>query len=196
VTNPESNAFPSDLTTVFLDRDGVLNEKMPEGHYVTRWEEFHPLPGTLEAIRQLNRAGLRVVVVSNQRGVSLGLYSIADVDAIHAQFQALLMENGAHVDAFYFCPHAKRSCICRKPLPGLFDQAKAQFPTITAESSVMIGDSNSDIEFGRGLKMKTIFIDGDPTHQKPGADAAREHADICCGSLPEAVQLLLDSLSQ
>jgi len=196
VTNSPSNAFSSGLATVFLDRDGVLNQKMPEGSYVTRWEEFHPLPGVAQAIGKLNRAGVRVIVVSNQRGVSLGLYSVADVEAIHASFQQLLQQSGAHVDAFYFCPHAKRSCACRKPLSGLFDQAKAQFPAITAETSVMVGDSLSDIEFGSRLGMKTVFIDGDPTHQKPGVDAARELSDLRCSSLSEAVQSLLVGFSQ
>jgi len=196
VTNSPSNAFSSRLATVFLDRDGVLNQKMPEGSYVTRWEEFHPLPGVEQAIGQLNRAGVRVIVVSNQRGVSLGLYSVADINAIHTGFQQLLQETGAHVDAFYFCPHAKRSCTCRKPLAGLFDQARAEFPDITAETSAMVGDSLSDIEFGSRLGMKTIFIDGDPTHQKPGVDTARELADVRCSSLSEAVQSLLAGFSQ
>ena len=187
----QSNAFSSALRTVFLDRDGVLNQKMPEGSYVTRWEEFHPLPGVLDAIRRMNHAGLRVLIVSNQRGVSLGLYSVADVDKIHAGFQELLQQNGAHVDGFYFCPHAKHTCTCRKPLPGLYDQAKAQFPAITPETSVMIGDSYSDIEFGHRLGMKTIFIDGYPAHQKPGVASARELADMRCRSLPEAVRILL-----
>jgi len=169
---------------------------MPEGSYVTRWEEFHPLPGVPDAIRQMNQAGLRVLVVSNQRGISLGLYSAADVDAIHAGFQELLHQNGAHIDAFYFCPHAKQACACRKPLPGLFEQAKAQFPSITAETSVMIGDSYSDIEFGHRLGMKTILIEGDPAHQKPGIAAAQELAEMRCRSLPEAVQFLLGSNSQ
>jgi len=145
------NADEQTLRTVFLDRDGVLNEKMPEGCYVTRWEEFQILAGVPEAIARLNRAGLRVIVVSNQRGVALGLYALADVEAIHATFLRELQSRGAQVDAFYFCPHDKRSCTCRKPLPGMFEQAVAQFPQIEAASSVMIGDSLSDMEFGRRL---------------------------------------------
>lgn len=163
---------------------------------MTRWEEFHPLPGVIEAIRRMNHTGLRVIVVSNQRGVSKGLYSTADVEALHARFQELLQQNGARVDAFYFCPHAKNSCGCRKPLPGLFEQAKAQFPAITPETSLMIGDSLSDMEFGQRLGMKTIFIDGDPEHQKPGVTAARELAVMRCSSLSEAVEMLLGSASQ
>ena len=179
------------LKTVFLDRDGVLNEKMPEGRYVTSWNEFHLLPGVPEAIAKLNRAGLRVVVVTNQRGIALGLYSAAGVDAIHHGFQAVLKSHGATIDGFFYCPHDKGECDCRKPLAGLFDQARARFPQITAETSVMIGDSLSDIEFGHRQGIRTIFIEGNPERRKPGGEAAAELADMRFGSLPEAVDAIL-----
>jgi D-glycero-D-manno-heptose 1,7-bisphosphate phosphatase len=191
VSDPANSFLPRTLRTVFLDRDGVLNRKMPEGQYVTSPAEFCPLAGVHQAIARLNQAGLRVIVVSNQRGIALGLYQPADVVGIHALFQNELMAHGAYVDAFYFCPHDKNECDCRKPLAGLFDQARADFPQIAAESSVMIGDSWSDIEFGRRLGMRTIFIDGDPKLQKPGAAAARDSADLRAASLPEAVDALL-----
>jgi D-glycero-D-manno-heptose 1,7-bisphosphate phosphatase len=180
-----------DLKTVFLDRDGVINDKMPEGHYVTCWAEFHLLTGVAEAIAQLNQAGLRVVVVSNQRGISLGLYTVADVRDLHAALQNLLSRHGAHVDGFYFCPHDRGECNCRKPLPGLFEQAVAGFPEITAATSVMIGDSKVDVEFGRNLGMMVVFIDGDPKRQKPGNQAAGNLADLRFLSLAEAVEALL-----
>jgi D-glycero-D-manno-heptose 1,7-bisphosphate phosphatase len=177
------------LRTVFLDRDGILNEKRPEGEYVTRWEEFRVLPGVPEALRRLNDAGLRVVVVSNQRGIARGLYRAADVDAMHTEFQRLLARRGAHIDAFFICPHEKGECNCRKPLPGLFEQAAARFPAITAATSAMVGDSLSDIEFGRNLGMVTIFIQG--RGKTPRAEGAAELADLRCASLAEAVEALL-----
>jgi D-glycero-D-manno-heptose 1,7-bisphosphate phosphatase len=176
---------------VFLDRDGVINQKMPEGRYVTSPDEFRPLPGVHQAIAKLNRAGMRVFVVSNQRGIALNLYTAADVLDIHALFQDELNTHNARVDAFYFCPHDKADCDCRKPLPGLFNQAQADFPDVAAQSSAIIGDSWSDIEFGRRLGMLTVFIDGDPTLQKPGAEAARDSADLHFPSLAEAVDALL-----
>jgi len=181
-----------DMKTVFLDRDGVINDKMPEGRYVTSWAEFHLLPGVAEAIAKLNQAGLRVVVVSNQRGISLGLYTAADVLSIHSALQNLLSSHGAHVDGFYFCPHGRGECNCRKPLPGLFEQAVAEFPEIAAATSVMIGDSKSDVEFGRRLGMTVVFIDGDPKRQKPGNEAAGDLADLRFPSLAEAVKALLE----
>jgi D-glycero-D-manno-heptose 1,7-bisphosphate phosphatase len=194
------------LRTVFLDRDGVLNRKLPEGRYVTSWSEFQPLPGVPQAIARLNRAGLRVVVVSNQRGIALGLYTSEDVRSIHSALQGWLQSQGAHIDAFYFCPHDAQQCDCRKPLPGLFHQARAGFPEIAAASSLMIGDSLSDIEFGHRLGMTTLFLEGDPgipdervcslgwdsAHQKPGADSARQLADLCFPSLVEATEALLN----
>ena len=183
------------VSTVFLDRDGVLNQKLPEGRYVASWEDFHLLPGVPQAIASLNLAGLRVVVVSNQRGIALGLHTAADVLAIHSKLQALLQQSGAHLDAFYFCPHDKNECNCRKPLPGLFEQAQADFPEIAADASAMVGDSLSDIEFGRRLGMHTVFVDGDPARQKPGARTAAGLADQCFANLPEAVEYLLQHLA-
>jgi len=184
-------AFSGSIDTAFLDRDGVLNEKMPEGQYVTRWSEFKVLPGVMEAIGLLNGAGVRVVVVSNQRGVALGLYSEDAVREIHAEFQKMLETSGARVDAFYFCPHDKGQCDCRKPLPGMFEKAVADFPTIHAASSVMIGDGLVDIDFGRRLGMKTVFVEGDPERQQAGAEAARKLADMAFPSLLAAVTGLL-----
>ena len=200
MNKPLDNSFPGttfsgSLQTVFLDRDGVLNEKMPEGRYVTRWDEFHVLPGVVEAIGLLNTAGIRVVVVSNQRGVALGLYTAEDVRSIHAEFQKLLEAHGAHVDAFYFCPHDKGQCTCRKPLPGMFEQAVAEFPEIAAAASVMIGDTLSDIEFGHRLGMATVFLEGDPDRHKPGLEVARELADMRFSSLYEAATGLMAMLN-
>jgi D-glycero-D-manno-heptose 1,7-bisphosphate phosphatase len=191
VTPLQERATPLRLTTIFLDRDGVLNEKMPEGQYVSSLADFRVLPGVPEAIARLNDAGLRVIVVSNQRGIALGLYSAAEVDIIQSRFEDLLEGKGAHIDAFYICPHDRLECNCRKPLPGMFLQAQREFPEITAKTSMMIGDSMADIEFGKRLGMRTAFIDGDAERQKPGADAARKLADMQFSSLSEAVNSLL-----
>lgn len=176
---------------MFLDRDGVLNKKMQEGRYVASQTDFHLLPGVVEAISRLNQAGIRVIVVSNQRGIALGLYTALDVNAILTALQELLAHHSAHIDGFYFCPHDKGQCNCRKPLPGLFEQAVADFPEISAATSVLIGDSLSDIEFGRRLGMLTVFIEGDPERRKPGAEAALELADLRFPSLGQAVDRLL-----
>jgi D-glycero-D-manno-heptose 1,7-bisphosphate phosphatase len=193
VNHPSPLALPRDLRTVFLDRDGILNQKMPEGQYVTRWEEFHVLPGVPQALRQLNEAGLRTLVVTNQRGIARGLYTLSDVDAIHAHFQQELQAAGTRIDAFFVCPHDTAQCNCRKPLHGLFDQAVARFPEITAASSVMIGDSLSDMEFAHRLGMAAIFIAGGPNQRESGSEQAAQLASLRLASLEEAVDALLAS---
>jgi D-glycero-D-manno-heptose 1,7-bisphosphate phosphatase len=179
------------LQTIFLDRDGVINRKLPEGEYVSSWDRFTLLPGVADAIARLNRAGLRVLVVTNQRGVALGKYTSATVEAIHANLQQALAKSGAHIDAFYVCPHDKNQCDCRKPLPGMFHQAQADFPGIEPATSLILGDSLSDIHFGANLGLRTIFLAGDPEHRKPGAERAIELAGFCAHSLREAVDHLL-----
>ena len=188
-----SLAFARALRTVFLDRDGVLNEKMPEGAYVTRWEEFRVLPGVPGALARLRQAGLRLIVISNQRGIARGRYSIQDVDAIHARFQQLLQAHGVQIDAFLICPHDKGLCNCRKPLPGLFEQAAGRFPGVTAVTSVMIGDSLSDITFARRLGMPAILIEGDPERQRRGAAEARVLAEAAFASVADAADALLEA---
>jgi len=149
------------------------------------------LPGAALAIARLNRTGLRVVVVTNQRGVALGKYSAETVTEIHSNLQRELATRGAHVDAFYFCPHDRKQCDCRKPQPGMFHQAQREFPEIEAGSSCMIGDSLSDIEFGRALGLFTVFVAGDPLHRKPGAENAIQLADSVAENLLDAVNRIL-----
>jgi D-glycero-D-manno-heptose 1,7-bisphosphate phosphatase len=177
------------VETVFVDRDGVINRKAPEGEYVWRWEDFHVLPGVDAAIARLNAEGRRVFVVTNQRGAALGLYTPADIEALHARFSEWLTERGARIDAFYYCPHDREGCRCRKPDTGMMEQAFAEHGG-EAATSIMIGDSLSDIEAGRKAGMRTIWIDDQQTSRKPGTEKAASLADAVCGSLPEAVRLL------
>jgi D-glycero-D-manno-heptose 1,7-bisphosphate phosphatase len=177
-----------DVRYVFLDRDGVINRKAPEGKYVAQWSELDILPGVEAAIAALNHSGRRVIVVSNQRGIALGYYSGGDVEALHRRLQEHLALHGAHIDAFYYCPHDEGECDCRKPGTGMFLQAFRDFPEASAANSIAIGDSPSDIEAARALKMPSIFISGDPSTQKPGGDRAAELADFTAESLPAAAQ--------
>lgn len=176
---------------VFLDRDGVINRKPPEGKYVERWEDFHLLPGVAKAVADLNEAGCKVIVVTNQRGVALGKYSHTAVQTIHENLQKHLAALGAHIDAFYYCPHDRGQCDCRKPAPGLILQAFRDFPEANAANAVMIGDSLSDIEAAHHIEMPAIFIEGPAEFQKPGAQQARLQADLICVSLAHAVAVIV-----
>ena len=191
-TNSKQPVFaPEKIRFVFLDRDGVINRKPQEGEYVYDWGHFDILPGVESAIASMNSAGFRVIVVSNQRGIALGLYTVADVDALHRRLRQHLSAYRAHIDAFYFCPHDKNQCNCRKPKTGLFEQAFLDFPNARPRNSLMIGDSLSDIEAARNLGMPSIFVAGIPETQKPGSDKAASLAHGVCESLSEAVDKFL-----
>jgi D-glycero-D-manno-heptose 1,7-bisphosphate phosphatase len=181
----------SSLRYVFLDRDGVLNRKLPEGTYVTDWSQFQWLPGAVEAIARMNHAGMTVILVSNQRGIALGLFTDAELEIIHKKMQAHLAQHGAHLDAIYYCPHDVGQCQCRKPEIGLFEQARKDFSQANAQNSVVVGDSLSDMQAGQRLGMKTIFIQGETGRQKAGAATAADSADAVAGSLLQAVEVHL-----
>lgn len=176
---------------VFLDRDGVINRKAAEGEYVSDWADFHLLPGVEEAIAELSSRGLKVIVVSNQRGVGLGLYPASAVETLHFRLQEHLAGHSAHIDAFYYCPHDRDECDCRKPGIALFQRAQERFPDIHPTNCVVIGDSLSDIEAAGAFGCRSIFIQGDPETRKRGAERAEALADASVDSLAEAVALVV-----
>ncbi len=180
-----------DLTNidfVFLDRDGVLNQKARPGEYITSCEELVVLPDVPEAVAALNRSGRRVIVVTNQRGVALGLYTLDDLAQIHEKLTKELAERGAHLDAIYFCPHDKGQCACRKPQTGMFEQARRDFPDAKPERSLMVGDSLRDIEAGRAAGMTTAFVTGGDAASEDDLRASRL-ATVTIRSLSELVDL-------
>ena len=145
----------------FLDRDGVLNE---DSGYTWRPDDLRWMPDAPAAVRRLNDSGYYVFVVTNQAGVARGFYGEDAVWRFHDHMQDKLLEQGAHIDGFFYCPHhpegvrsdLAHACDCRKPAPGLLQQAAADWP-IDRESSFLIGDKESDVEaatrFGiRGYK--------------------------------------------
>ncbi len=152
---------------VFLDRDGVINERIKDG-YVTDWEEFQFLPGVKEAIESLKREGFLIIIITNQRGIARGLMTEEDLREIHRRMQEELGEG--NIDAIYFCPHDEdEECECRKPKPGLFLTAQRKFK-IDFNSSYIIGDSESDMEAGETLGLKRIFIGRDDDYRGPGKE--------------------------
>jgi D-glycero-D-manno-heptose 1,7-bisphosphate phosphatase len=188
----------SAIEYVFLDRDGVVNRKLPEGKYVTRWEDFELLPGVAAAIASLNRSRRKVIVATNQRGVALGKMTEEDLRAIHDRLRSELERYGATLDAIYYCPHGRSGCDCRKPQTGMIESAFRDFPGATPENSVFIGDSLSDIECGYRAGMATIFVeDEDRTRdeettdeRRSAAETAKQMAGAVAKSLSYAVRLL------
>jgi len=146
---------------VFLDRDGTINL---EKEYLYRIEDFEFVDGAEEAIRLLNEAGYFVVVVTNQSGVARGYYTEEDVEILHRDISARLAAKGAHVDAWYYCPHhpaGKGSyalpCRCRKPQPGMLLAAADRYG-INLDDSTMIGDKRIDIEAGLSAGCRPILV--------------------------------------
>lgn len=125
------------------------------------WEEFEFLPGAIEALRLLKNGGYRLIVVTNQRGISLGKLCEDDLKAIHQRMIATLEQSGAAPDAIYYCPHDRGSCDCRKPAIGLFLMAQRDFSDIQFPESYMVGDSAADMKAGDRLACRNILIGSD-----------------------------------
>lgn len=144
--------------TLFLDRDGVINERLVDD-YVKRWEDFSFTPGALEALREFNAVFGKIVVVTNQQGVGKGLMTGNELNLIHSQMVDEVNRAGGRIDKVYFCTKLEHERpFCRKPNPGMALQAKRDFPEIHFKRSVMAGDSLSDLRFGKRLGMKTVLI--------------------------------------
>jgi D-glycero-D-manno-heptose 1,7-bisphosphate phosphatase len=144
---------------IFLDRDGVINVKPPEGEHVCRWEEFHIFPGFSDWIRLANALGYLVIVVSNQRAVARGLLRSEELDAIHARMIAELAQAGARIDGILFCPHKEGTCDCRKPRPGMVYRAQKQW-NIDLAGSLLVGDSDCDRKLAEICGIPFIRVEG------------------------------------
>lgn len=168
------------VPTVFLDRDGVINRRLLND-YVTQPEGLEILPGVTQALDRLHKAGWRCAVVTNQRGIALGRMTRLDVDAIHHFLAKEVAAAGGLLTEFYVCPHDRHEgCPCRKPAPGLLDQAHA-FRPVDWLGSWLVGDSDSDILAGKARNLRTIKVAG------PG----QADWDHLCSDLPAAVELIL-----
>lgn len=144
--------------TLFLDRDGVINVRFP-GDYVKHAGEFEFIPGAKEAIAQLSRVFGRIIVVTNQQGIAKGFYSHDDLLAIHDFMTEEIDAAGGKIDAVYYAPQlAAENSPMRKPGIGMAVQAQKDFPEIDFSKSVMVGDSDSDMEFARRAGMKAFFV--------------------------------------
>lgn len=144
------------MKLIILDRDGVINEDSDA--YIKSPEEWVPIPGSLEAIARLNRAGWTVAVATNQSGVGRGLYDRATLDRIHARMNAALAAAGGHVDALYYCPHTPEDhCACRKPLPGLLESIARHYG-VSLAGVPAIGDSLRDLQAAVAVDARPILV--------------------------------------
>lgn len=179
--------------TVFLDRDGTINEEV---HYLRRAEDVRLIPGAARAIARLNAAGLMVVVVSNQSGLARGIFDEADLASVQVRLNRLLAQEDARVDAYYFCPHLPDGvvehyacrCDCRKPAPGLVLQATAEMG-LTLEGSFMVGDRLRDVACGHAAGLISVLVNSGHDDGEP-RDAG-ERPDHVARDLEDAVDWIL-----
>ena len=147
---------------VFLDRDGTINEEVG---YLDSLEQLRIFPAAFDAVRMINKAGMKVVVVTNQSGVARGFFDEDFVNTVHARINELFREKGAFIDRFYYCPHHPTEgigkyrilCDCRKPAPGMLMKASGEIG-IDLSSSYVVGDMAKDIELANNVGAKGILV--------------------------------------
>ncbi|WP_430813211.1 D-glycero-alpha-D-manno-heptose-1,7-bisphosphate 7-phosphatase [Carboxylicivirga sp. RSCT41] len=142
---------------VFIDRDGVINND--EGHYyIHKVKDFKLNPGIIEGLKLLQDAGFKLFVITNQGGVAKGEYSEDDVEMVHGHFLQLMFDNDIRITDIYYCPHHEsvEDCDCRKPKPGMINQACDEHQ-IDKASSYLIGDADRDVEAGNAAGLKQSF---------------------------------------
>jgi histidinol-phosphate phosphatase family protein len=144
--------------SLFLDRDGVINCNQNQ-LYVRNESEFKFLPGVPEAIKNLSQLFGRIFIVTNQQGIGKGLYTESDLERIHQKMLNKIKLSGGRIDSIYFCPNlASENSKMRKPEIGMALKAKKDFPEVDFQKSVMVGDSVSDMEFGKRLGMYLVWV--------------------------------------
>ncbi len=144
------------MSFIILDRDGVINYESDE--YIKSPDEWLPIPGSLDAIAQLNRHGFRVLVATNQSGVARGLYDLHTLDEIHEKLMHELATVGGYVDEIFFCPHhPDEKCFCRKPKPGMFYQIQEKYP-VNFDEVYFIGDSFIDVQAAQTVGCMPLLV--------------------------------------
>ena len=180
--------------TIFLDRDGTLNE---DPGYLRSASELKLLPGVAAALARLKSAGARLVVVTNQSGVGRGFLSLKDLEAIHARLEGLLEQRDAAVDAIYFCPHhPDDGCRCRKPATGMIDRAVSELQ-IDLQKSYLVGDHASDIQLAKAVGAKSILVTSGKVDEQAlnMLRAARAMPDLVAPSMAETAEWILNDAS-
>lgn len=176
---------------VFLDKDGTLVEDLP---YNVDPARLRFTPGTVEGLRLLQQHGYALLVVTNQPGIALGRFTHEALARLHRGLARLLAEQGVRLDGFHACPHAAPAvgqpagCLCRKPAPGLLQQA-ASVHAIDLQRSWMVGDILHDIEAGRRAGCRTVLLDVGNETEWELSPLREPHA--CCATLLEAAQHIL-----
>jgi D-glycero-alpha-D-manno-heptose 1-phosphate guanylyltransferase len=150
--------------TLFLDRDGVLNDERL-GKYVLNWDEFHFSEGVLQALRILGQKFSRMIIITNQRGVGKALMTEDHLRHIHMEMLDQITAAGARIDNIYYCTSTNDTHFDRKPNPGMAVQAFRDFPDIDPDKTIMVGNKPSDMQFGRAAGAYTVFVTTTNPHE-------------------------------
>lgn len=145
------------MNALFLDRDGVINEEK-NGSYIFHKDEFIFYPGAEEALVRLSRQFDYVFIVTNQRGVGRGYMTVAALDEIHTHLIKTITQAGGKINKIYYAPSVDSNHSHRKPNTGMALEAQKDFPDIDFSQSVMVGNNLSDMQFGKTMGMKTVFL--------------------------------------
>jgi D-glycero-D-manno-heptose 1,7-bisphosphate phosphatase len=178
------------IQAIFLDRDGVIGENRAD--HVKSWEEFHFLPGVLDALRWLRFAGFRSFVVTNQAIINRGVASAQVIEDIHARMSLCIARHGGRIDDIRYCPHDyDEHCTCRKPRAGMLLDLAEQWRVDLARS-YMIGDACSDIAAGRAANCRSIIVRTGRGAEQISLPEAHQHpADYVAADLAAAVTWIL-----
>ena len=147
------------MKLIILDRDGVINYDSDQ--YIRTVDQWIALPGSINAIADLSKAGYKIAIATNQSGIARGYYSLATLKAMHQKMTTLVADAGGSIDSIVYCPHvADDNCLCRKPLPGMLIRILEQFSITDQNISNVwfVGDSLRDIQAGRALKLQTALV--------------------------------------
>ncbi|NBO10155.1 MAG: D-glycero-beta-D-manno-heptose 1,7-bisphosphate 7-phosphatase [Methylophilaceae bacterium] len=176
------------MKLVVLDRDGVVN--FDSVNFIKNTNEWIPIPGSLEAIALLNQSGYRVVIATNQSGISRGLFDMVTLNAIHDKMHKALGQLGGRVDAIFYCPHsADDNCSCRKPKPGMMEEIGHRFG-MDMKSVPMVGDALRDLQAGAALGMQPILVRTGKGEETLAAGGLPE-GTLVFANLAEAVQHII-----
>ncbi len=167
------------MKLIILDRDGVINQD--SDLYIKSAAEWRPIPGSAEAIARLNHAGYRVVVATNQSGISRGLFDTATLNLMHDKMHKLVAQAGGRIDAVFYCPHKNDDhCGCRKPAPGMFEEIAQRFG-VSLAGVPAVGDSLRDLQAGVALGCQPMLV-----------RTGKGEKTIAAGGMPEGTRIFND----
>lgn len=186
------------MRVIFLDRDGVINRYPGDLEYVKSWKEFRFLPKVKTALKKLKESNFRIFIISNQAGVSKGIFTQESLNSITKDMLRELRDHNINIDGIYYCIHRQEdNCSCRKPKTGLIDKAVAKLkeenPKVGIDNGYFIGDTIRDIETGKAAGLKTILVFSGK-EKAENKNNWKSQPDFTALDLSEAVDLIFKNL--